>query len=460
MEFHETGLPRDPIVYQAFVDLNDHFAQQPAGDVQALRSLAIAATRILHENTNATGAALALPLLVFSTPSGAINSLKRNYSPQAFDLVQEAYAHNMTANAYLSAASADVKRLTLANCIATFEQFAEASRKMRDDIEKKIEEKRREAQEAPDTSDGDEIEIKLNIKMPVPEPMRFYNHIAEMSKNLDEGDNRLYALYIDRLNELKAVFQEQTQFLQSRGIAVRLPEEIMTDTRDRRPDFADSGLPQDPKIKACYNLVLRDPRVSDQHFSIALDVANLLGQDKNVGATAIATALLDIAQENWQPVDLGFIRNTIDWDVTELLQSNTVHQAIPVMEIRNTPQEFQQIMVGLQVCKLRRLSSATDTFFDKHLPENAEKVPKEMIHSNLITIQRALMASKAILGVVNGSLGAPVLYGELLREVEKFSRQVDGIVGRFREPGNRTDQKNSGDGPRPPGDAAGIDYSL
>ena len=444
MEFHESGLPQDPVVYQAFTDLMENTPKKKSSPPDDSIDIALRATRVLHQYSQSTGEELALPLIVFGTMPEALGGLKRNYNQKVYDLAIEAHEHSMTSNAYLSEASPAIKRLTLAISVVMFEKFSEDSANMREKLDQKIENLRKQAEEDPNFDRDAPLQIELD-DFPIPLPMAFHTHVADCTKTLDESDTRLFDFFIERLNEYRAVCNEQMQFLESRGIKLNLPTEIFEDSRAQRPRFEDSGLPQNWKTKITYEFVKNDPRVMAGAFDMALNVARTLSSHKGVTDTAINLALLDLTHPSLEPLDKMYLIKKIDWDVYEVLTQHTLHDPINLKDAAYYPVDFQQALAAMMIWKLRDVSKKADNFFNDVVPHLGDQVPKEALNANLLSIQRAVHTSSKILNALSGHLSAPGLQKEFQEECNKFARQVQTISARFKtkpSPDASSDNKN------------------
>lgn len=419
MEFRETGLPMDQTVYKAFMmfsknakDAAKGMASIPGMDDPA--DFPVRVAQVLNQAGANNPKVLSLALLNVMPPQ-TYAAIEKSFGEEMTGLMQEAVKHNTTGFAYITEASDNVKLLTLASAIATFDEFGQVSKIAEQQLDKLA-----SGEEPPGGS----------LMLPMMPDSLVYERLAAalMDKTTSPA---LESLFQQKLSDFRWANQQLQDKISGMGIADQLPPGMAPPpggapdlSSFRYPSFEETALLDDPKVRAAYEVLTTHTRVAPDAFEAALEVGKILSNDvASKNPTAIAAGLLSIGIRGLGPADFEFLDKKLDWDVTEILKNNTPSKVRSPAQLMRAPDEFKQVMLANMVATLDRMKEGVTML--KDMIEMREDIPAEVrpmiIADNLenMLFMTEMMEDTAR---IIGEAGAPELrkmFGEKLKEARQ-----------------------------------------
>lgn len=422
MDYRETGLPMDQTVYKAFMmftknakDAAKGMANIPGMDDPA--NFPVRVAQVLHQSGANDPKLLSLALLNVLPPQ-TYSAIEKSFGQEMTGLMEEAGKHNKTGFAYITEASDNVKLLTLASAIATFDEFGQVSQIAEQQLDKLA-----SGEEPPGGS----------LMLPMMPDSMVYERLsaALMDKTSSPA---LESLFQQKLSDFRWANQQLQDKISGMGIADQLPPGMgmgpgqggMPDMSDLRyPSFEETTLLDDPKVRAAYEVLTTHTRVAPETFEAALEVGKILSNDvASKNPTAIAAGLLTIGIRGLNASDFEFLDKKLDWDVTELLKNNTPSKVRSPAQLMRAPEEFKQIMMANMISSLGHLKDGVGMM--KDMIDMREEIPAEVrpmiIAENLdnMLFMTEMMEDTAR---IIGDAGAPEL-GKAFREKLTEARQI------------------------------------
>lgn len=422
MDFRETGLPMDQTVYKAFMMFSKNSKEAAKGAVNLPgmddpANFPVRVAQVLHQAGANDPKVLSLALLNVMPPQ-TYAAIEKSFGEEMTGLMEEAVKHNTTGFAYITEASDNVKLLTLASAIATFDEFGQVSQIAEQQLDKLA-----NGEEPPGGS----------LMLPMMPDSMVYERLsaALMDKTSSPA---LESLFQQKLSNFRWANQQLQDKISGMGIADQLPPGMgmgpgqggMPDMSELRyPSFEETTLLDDPKVRAAYEVLTTHTRVAPDAFEAALEVGKILSNDvASKNPTAIAAGLLSIGIRGLSPADFEFLDKKLDWDVTEILKNNTPSKLRSPAQLMRAPDEFKQVMLANMVATLDRMKEGVGMM--KDMIEMREDIPAEVrpmiIAENLdnMLFMTEMMADTAR---IVGDAGAPELR-KALNEKLKEARQT------------------------------------
>lgn len=451
MQFNETGLPLDATVFKAFTMYSKNAAQpapkarqiQPgvtAEKPEAHDNYPVRVAQLLNETGNTDPQLLSLALLNVMPPQ-TYGIVEKSFGKPMIDLLNEAGKHNKTAFAYVAEASENVKLLTLAAAVATFEEFRGEAQKAEEMLMKMA---------------NGEQPANGRLMIPMIPDMRIYERLSEVL--FDKTTSRTLEEYF---REKLSDFKNDNDRLKSRiidmGLADQLPPQIgymlnRPDTASfRYPSFEETGLLDTPKVRAAYEVITTHPFVPPEGFEAAVEVGKLLTDKLEAPSpTAVATGLLMTGMQHITPDDFEFLDKKLDWDVTELMKKYGNEGGVSPREIAVAPIELKQVLLANTIASLGGMQEGIKSL--KEMIDQQEDLPEKMRPLVLAeNLERMLFMTDMMDQTrrMVGNAQAPqleTLYKTLMKEVraeiaENMPKNPSGPFGGLGGPGGR--------GPRP-----------
>jgi hypothetical protein len=451
MQFNETGLPLDATVFKAFTMFSKNEAASAAKPRQiqpgvtaetpaAHDNYPVRVAQLLNETGNTDPQLLSLALLNVMPPQ-TYGIVEKSFGKPMIELLTEAGKHNKTAFAYVAEASENVKLLTLAAAVATFEEFRGEAQKAEEMLLK--------------MADGQQP-ANGQLMIPMIPDMRVYERLSEVL--FDKTTSRTLEEYF---REKLSDFKNDNERLKSRiidmGLADQLPPQIgyMLNRPDtagfRYPSFEETGLLDTPKVRAAYEVITTHPFVPPEGFEAAVEVGKLLTDKLEApNPTAVATGLLMTGMQHITTEDFEFLDKKLDWDVTDLMKKYGNESGVSPREIAVAPIELKQVLLANTIASLGGLQEGIKSL--KEMIDQQEDIPEKMRPLVLAeNLERMLFMTDMMDQTrrMVGNAQAPqleTLYKTLMKEVraeiaENMPKSPTGPFGGFGGPGGR--------GPRP-----------
>lgn len=397
MDFRETGLPFDPVVYKAFMTY-----MQAAPDPQQTgmpRHFSLRIARILHETKVEDPELLAAALLT-ELPPQTWGGVRRRFGAAVVDLLREAEQHQLSDFLHITHASERMKLLALASGVASFEEFKEVSAEF-------------------DARLGFMADGAKSQEIPVPlfeNLLVFYRLLGSLVRRTSCPD--LEDLYADKLDETRELQDRQIEKMKEMGI--RLPPALRDGEAAQYAVFEETGLMDDPKVRAAYDIISSHMNVLPLDFRAAVQAGRLLGASPETReAATIAAALVDVGFRGMSGDDRDMLQGKLDWDVMEIIYDHSVYAIKSIAELHAAPVEFRRIALANAVIGTEEALQTGHDILE--LIEIEPRLPLEEKQDLLGSIRNIMLASTQLYGSLQAD--APDLeraYAESLGKLRKF----------------------------------------
>lgn len=397
MDFDKTGLPADVTVYKAYTTFAGRMGMLPK-DQQSDYPLRVA--QVIHSTIGADARLIALALLT-GTPDTMQGIVEKRFGADIAGLVSEASRHMRTGQVHLMQASDDIKIVTVASAIVSFGDF----RAMMDEAENLIMLKQ----------SGMMGEMKVNL---LPD-MQAYQTLAEDLF----GRVNLPALENLFKQELQETIGRNLSYMQKLSEAGFFPGVTQGGHAMRLyPDFEETGLLDDPRVREAYAILTEDQRVLPEDFVGAVEVARLLSDiPASKNPTAIAAALLDVGIRELSKDDFELLQNRIDWDVLEILEKHSIHEDLTSSRLMKAPVEFRQIAFANMISLVEGAQQGAYDLVDMARSEN---MPPDVIAAAFRPIGMIVLLSRKNILPASGTTDAPELEEMLQRKTTQLFNYI------------------------------------
>ncbi len=404
MEYRETGLPQDAMVFKAFAAFNKNVELPdfqgmplPSEFVDSLVTFPVRIAQVL--NTAGQSPQMMSLALLNVMPPETYSVVEKSFGADMLALVKEAGTHQRTGFAYIDEASDSIKLLTLASSIASFDDFTSVTAQVEAQLDALM------MGDAP--ANG-------QLMIPSMPDTKIYDRLSETLLN-HTSSPQLEGMFTDKLIDFRMANERLKDKLMQAGLGGQGPEGMgmpgSPDNEFRYPAFEDTNLLDDAKVRAAYNVLINDSRVYPEDFEAAIEVAQTLS---TIPATknplTIAGALLDVGIREMGPDDFNFLGKKLDWDVIDLLKDNSIRRIRSPQDILKAPEEFRQIVVANAAVSLGQMKLAGEKM-EEMMQE--QQVPKEILPIFLAQNLRQLSAVASMmertLKPVLGQTAAPEL---------------------------------------------------
>ncbi len=422
MDYRAAGLPQNDInVLKAYTTYAKN-AKDMAKETGMSEDFGIHIAQTLN-NAGADPQMLVLALLS-TTPPAAWGLFERSYGKDIVRDMEESVRHSRTGYAYIDQASDPVKLLAMANAIAVFDEIRQKGERM-DQMLSSLQN---------GITDPRQLESLVPMIQGMLPDTGVYGRLAT---SLDGKTSlpQLEQLFADKVEEFKISQQEQQEKLAQIGIMVAGPGMgAMGAPADvRYPSFDETGLLDEPKVRAAYEVLTNNPRVLPEDFEGALAAGKLLSDlPASKNALAVAGALLDVGIRDLNTDDFNFLEKKLDWDVLDLVRNHTVHNPGPLPVLKSAPVEFRQIMVADLTMKLDHVRESVTEMLDQlknpplGLPPGMDMPPevgRMMERQAVLQLQGVSAAAQSAVRPLFGTLDAPELetaFNQKVQALQEF----------------------------------------
>ena len=423
MDYRAAGLPQnDMSVLKAFTTYTKN-AKDLAKETGMSEDFGIKIAQTLN-STGADSKMLVLALLS-TTPPAAWGVFEKTYGKDIVDQMEESEKHRRTGFAYIDQASDPVKLLAMASAIAIFDELKQKNDKMEQQLSG--------LQSGMMDMDALQSVLPGMIQGMLPDT----NVYGQLARSLaDKTSNpQLEQLFAEKIEEFKQSQLEQQDKLAQFGIIIGGPGmgPMGAPSELRYPPFDETGLLDDAKVRAAYDVLTSNPRVTPEDFEGALGAAKLLSElPASKNPAAVATALVDIGIRDLSNDDLGFLEKKLDWDVLDMLKNFGVRNPATLKSLPAAPVEVRQIVVANLTSQLDHLKDGVAGMLDKlsnpseGLPMDMEMPPELRRMMELQAVQQMQGISTMAQRIVRplfGTLDAPELeaaFKEKVQAVQEF----------------------------------------
>ncbi|MBI1214775.1 MAG: hypothetical protein GC185_03025 [Alphaproteobacteria bacterium] len=405
MKFNETGLPSDPAILNAFSTyLKNAEAEVPPGaPPEALNEMPLRSAQVLHQ-TGADTATITLALLS-GMPPETWGLVKKRFGDDVGANVEEAYRHQNTGFAYAEEASPAVQQLMLAGSIVSFQEFGKL------------------ADTAITAMEGMKMGVppEEGLALPMLPVALSFEQMAQKADG-KTGNPALETLFAQEMDEYNRKNMTLSMHAQSLGLPVPPPSGMpgAAPAALRYPAFEDTGLLDDPKVRAVYDLVINHSLVKPEHFEAAIEVGKLLTEktpEKN--PVTIAAGLLDVALPAMNPEHFPFIDKKVDADVLDMIKDHTVYNIQSPAYLMQTPVEFRQIALANAIAVLNDAhKGAKEMMAD--IARQPVPVPPQIVAANMRQLAMIVLVSERVIGPAAASTQSPELEKEFRDKLKAF----------------------------------------
>ncbi len=394
MEFKQSGLPLEPLVYKAFMLYNQNIKTME-GRYQDDYPVRVA--KLLHDTVGNDPALLSTALLAVMPPA-TYGIIEQRFGKEIVELLNEATKQMKSSHAHLMHASNPVKLLCMASAVTSFDDFRKLSAKM-------------DRQMAQAQEKGFVDEPLIIVRMPNTD---IYDQIVT-AVNGKTTCPKLEEVFADKLADFKIFNDEHNEKLKALGIGEdSFPGAMPGLEKFRYPAFEETGLLDDPTVREAYDVLIQNPRVVPEHFEGALDVARLLSNSVAYpNPAAISAALLDIGIAGLTTHELAEMKDRVDPVVIESLTSATVYDpSMTPSRIMKAPLEFRQVVLANAVSLVEIMLDSARELIDV-AEMHKEQLPSNFLLQNLMPIGHVYMDLKMRVMPIFGSTDLPELEGRL-----------------------------------------------
>lgn len=404
MDFQQTGLPKDPTVFKAYKTYLDNVKSLPP-ELQN-GNYAVRVARLLGEATQDNNL-VALALLTVMPPA-THGILAQRFGEDMPKFLTEAEKHSNTQFAYITAASPAVQKLTLASAAISLEEFREHCERLYPKIEQ--------------LRQG--IQPTEGFNIPMMQTLAPFAHLAEgLAGKTDTPD--LENHFQDTFFRFGTFFERHKEVLASLG--AQLPPAEIVEMRDI-PTFAQTGLVQDAKVLAAYEMISTDPRVQRPNFEAALEVGKLLSNlPMGMSPTTVAAGIIDVAVMGLNKDDLDLMGARVDWDVVDVLREHSVYDlSLTPRKVMMAPPEFRQILLANAIVTTDN-ALAAGLGMKEAFSAQTDLPPQVMagiMAQSLMPLAHMVDNFKALLYPTFGTSDAPELEEKLERKLNTLTQFV------------------------------------
>jgi hypothetical protein len=419
--YRDTGLPQDPTVFRAFKTYEKN-AKDAADETGLSEEYAVKVAQAINQTVGADPKLLSAALLTV-VPRQSWDIIEKNFGKDTTALLEEAELHNRTGYAYVDQASDNVKAIALASAIASFDEFRQISAGIESTVQQVM--------------TGQKPMEELEKKMMMVPSVEVFAHLGRSLAD-KTASPQLEALFNEKFGEFRDAREEHSQKLMDMGVMFTGPGAPTLGTAPaeiRYPSFEETGLLDDAKVRAVYEVITNHPRVLPEDFEGAVAAAKLLTDlPASKNPTAVAGALLDIGLRTLNRDDLAFLKPKVDWDVLDLLSVHSVRDPMNQLGLQRTPEEFKQIVIANTTASIAHakegIKGALEALDqqDFGMPEEMAMPPELKQMMKLQALQQLdtlSVLSMRMIGPVLGTTGAPELekaYQESVKDAHQFVR--------------------------------------
>jgi hypothetical protein len=397
IEFKDTGLPADPVVFRAFRLYQKNaetFAEESGLDAGFPLKSALA---VRAAGGDANTAALALLMAV---PAPAYTVVEKQFGPDVVKQLDQAWTHVRTGYAYIEDASPAVKELAAASAIASFDEFREAAAKISDTLLR--------------VPAGADLK-KAAPQLVLPEP-RMY----EMLEGRIDS-----AAFAQKLSAYRAAYEDYRQELDFVGVVLPKKEAAAS------AKFEDTGLMEDATVKAAYELLQRHPGVTQQTLADAVMFGKLLGTfAPEENASVISAGLLQAGLHRVTADDIGFMQKRLGGEVGQIMETFNVRDALMKdrAALNKGPEEFRQMALAYGIVMMDNAKQGGERVLEQ-LKQGADIIP-EAAYNEIKTIGfkplfALAVAMPMIVEPLRGRTGAPALERAFEEEHSRLQHFVE-----------------------------------
>lgn len=352
MDFNETDLPFDPVIFKAFTVYNKTLKDFPEEETEK-RQLRIA---LLLAETGCEDNELIAAALLLGQPRSLRGAILSLFGEKVAGMKDELLYHIVRNCAFLKDATDSVKLLYIADQIVNLQitEGRDANIQFQKDVFDDIR----------GTTSSPQLEQR-------------YQDILEQYSAVDMN-----------------LFQEIDDPDMREGIY---------------PAFEDTRLAEHEQIRAAYKAVVRDPRTQPETFSFALYAAETLSTvPGELHPAAVAAALLDISIVDIEDRDLEKWGAEIGQDVKDILCEGTLRSKNYQLQISAGSQGFKRIALAVIGLQAQEAYVTLDA-----MVENAKKnrdFPLDIFNHNIEVMKTSVeYIRKVVSPAMGGASGSPEL---------------------------------------------------
>jgi hypothetical protein len=439
MDYRSSGLPQnDMAVFKAYSAYAKN-AKDLTQETGLSEDFGIRIAQAINAATGGDSNLLTLALLS-TMPPATWGVIERSFGKDIVGQMEESVKHSRTGYAYIDQASEPVKLLALASAIALFGELKQKNDKAAQQFENLLGGLGGGMDGMPDMGALDAA-LPGMIQGMLPDT----NVYGQLARNLAGKISypQLAQELTDKLEEFKLAQAEQQERLSQMGIIIAGPGmgTMGAPVEVRYPSFEETGLLDDPKVRAAYDVITTNPRVQPDSFEGAIAAGKLLSTlpvSKN--PLAVAGALLDIGIRDLNNDDFEFLDRKLDWDVIDLVKNYNTHNPMMQSKLAAAPIEAKQIVVANLTAQLGHVREGMQDMLDRmsqppaDLPEGVEVPPelKRMMDelkrsTEMHAVQQAagvsMLAQRAVRPLL-GTIDAPELEAAFRKNVQSLQEFV------------------------------------
>ncbi|MEZ0260585.1 MAG: hypothetical protein ACAH80_06215 [Alphaproteobacteria bacterium] len=386
LEFKDTGLPNDPAVFRAYrlYQKNAESYADESGLPQDFPLKVARAVRAASGDANTTALAL-----LMSIPAPAYSAVEKQFGADTVKQLDTAWSHERTGFAYIEDAPPAIKALAAASAAVAFDNFIEAAATVSEKLLR--------------------VPAKADLKKAAPQLVLPEPRVYEMLAGRLEGEAAV--AYDQKFAAYQNAYESYRQELDFVGIVVPKKDAA----KPENPAFDETGLMEDPTVKAAYELVTRHPGASPRTVNDAVLFGKLLGSfAPEENPSVIAAGIMQAGLQGITRDDIGFLQKRLGGEVGQIMETFNVRDAL--MRDRSAldkcPDEFRQMALAYGIVMMDNAKQSGERVL-KQLKEGADVIPedayKEIKLIGFKPLFALAMAMPMIMEPLRGRTGAPAL---------------------------------------------------
>lgn len=327
---------------------------------------------------------------------------KKYFGAGFTQFLSETRQHSNTAFTYINYAGKDVRTFTLASCIVNMEN-------LKDQLQS--------GEESLNSMEAGEP-AKTPITLMPATILHMYERIGKAAAG-NTQNAKLERLFAGKLSECKALNAARMNRLEKLGMLQQIGSQLQ-----KSPDFEQTGLLDDPKVRMAYDIIANNARVAPPAFEAALRIGKLLTQvPQNANPAAVAAALIDVSLP-LTPHDMAIFKDHLHAEVLGIIERNSVNSRHTANSILEAPAAFRQIVVAHAIFIIDE--SLKNGRQGLRLARQGAGVSEAELNQNLMEFVALHSAVTEAVLPVFGATGAPELesvLAEKMNDLNEFLRQ-------------------------------------
>lgn len=426
-DYSASGLPQHQDIFNAWMFLQMNNAAQPP---MYRDGFGVALAKSLLDAGERRPQMLAAGLLAIMPP--ALNGvISRRVGADCAATVQEFARHAMTRYAYIDFASPEVKKITMAVMRANMTQMEKHGEQTLERL-RKFE------------SNSEESTIDIAVPM-LPDQRSFLLIYDKVSGTT--GNAQIENSYLDAALSYSAYRGDYLRQLSTmRALPARLHQAVAAQLQEtpQAAHFDTTLLLDTPEIRAIYEQLRLDPRVSAEQLQDAVGIAEILSDSGDCAPVTVAAALLGTCLPHINSADTHFLRDIAGEDTLDLINDNA-EAARAQLPVDQAPVPLQHITLARAILAMREgehVAARLCTQLDLHASDIPEQERSRYAAQTTQAIGHDLQEIIETLQPHAHDMGAPALASALDSQIRRTFEELQRLRD-FVSPQDRAQMKRT-----------------